>query len=240
MQRAKLTDQEIRFYQRQISLNEIGLEGQEKLKAAKVLVVGAGGLGSSVLQHLALSGVGTLGILDIEMVQENNLQRQIFKGGNDLGKLKTILASERLRHLNPFVHTNIINLRLTSKNAEKIIKDYDLLIDTSNNNETRLVIDEICMKTSKPWVFGSIDRFEGKIAVFNFHNSANFSDYISQVISKEPEPNLASPMLGILLGIIGSLQANEVIKIITGYGEALSGKILVANLLTPSFYYTSL
>jgi molybdopterin/thiamine biosynthesis adenylyltransferase len=231
-----LSDPEKRRYHRHIMLPEIGEEGQEKLKRSSVLVVGAGGLGAPVLQYLTAAGIGKIGIMDDDAVSEDNLHRQILYGGHDLGKLKTIIARERLEILNPFVEHEIINIRINTANALDFVGKYDLVIDATDNFSTRYLINDACELTGKPWIFGSVFRYEGQVSTFNFAGGPSIRSLYPEVKDKTdvPDPS-AQGLLGVLPGIIGSFQAVEALKIITGIGETLSGKLLVYNMLYHDF-----
>lgn len=222
-----LTEAEKRRYRRQIMLPGIGEEGQLKLKNARVLVVGAGGLGCPVLQYLTAAGVGTLGIMDFDMVNEDNLHRQVLYGGHDLGRLKTIIARDRLQALNPLVKHEVYNIRLNETNASKFVTEYDLVVDATDNFTTRYLIDQACKEAQKPWVYGSVFMFEGQVSVFRLEGGPGLEDAFPGIQDKVnvPDPEEYG-LTGILPGIIGSFQANEVIRIITGIGEPLSGKLL--------------
>jgi sulfur-carrier protein adenylyltransferase/sulfurtransferase len=226
-----LTPREIRRYQRQIMLPEIGLAGQEKLKTAKVLVIGAGGLGCPVLQYLSAAGVGRIGIVEFDMVNESNLQRQVLYGSMDVGKLKSIIAKGRLEHLNTFTEPEVINLRIDNTNAGQIIKTYDIVVDATDNWETRYVIDDVCSAAGKPMVHGAIYKTGGQVAVFNYKGGPSYRYYNPEkerAAVKNPAP-AETGILGVLPGITGTIMANEVIKIITGSEYVLSGKLLIFN-----------
>jgi len=237
METGNLTPQELRRYNRHIMLPEIGPEGQEALKKAKVLVVGAGGLGCPVLQYLSAIGVGKVGILDFDKVDEENLQRQVLYGLHDLGKLKAIIAKTRLQQLNPLVDYETINIPLDKTNALEIIQQYDIVVDATDNYPTRYMINDACVILNKTMVYGSIYKFEGQISVFNYNNGPTYRCFypIPPDNQEAPDPSEIG-VIGVLPGIIGSFQANEVIKIIIEKGEILSGKLLVINILTPSIY----
>ena len=231
-----LTEPEKRRYNRHIMLSEIGLEGQEKLKKAKVLVVGTGGLGSPVLQYLTAAGVGTLALMDDDIVSEDNLHRQILYGGHDLGKLKTIIAKQKLNSLNPFVKHEILNVRLKKENALEFISNYDLVIDATDNYSTRYLINDACIILDKPWVFGAVYNWEGQTTVFNYKNGPTLRCIFPDIVEGK---NIVEPtetgLFGILPGVIGSYQVAEAIKIITGAGNVLSGTLVIYNLLTNDF-----
>ncbi len=230
-----LTDPEKNRYQRHIMLPEIGEEGQERLKEARVLVVGAGGLGAPVLQYLTAAGVGNLGIMDDDIVNEDNLHRQILYGGHDLGKLKTIIARERLEVLNPFVKHEMINIRLKRENALNFIGRFDLVIDATDNFSARYLMNDACVILKKPWIFGSVYKYEGQVSTFNYLQGPTLRCLYPEIVDHEnvPDPSHQG-LFGILPGIIGSFQAVEAIKIITGIGEVLSGRLLIYNMLNHS------
>jgi molybdopterin/thiamine biosynthesis adenylyltransferase len=233
----KLSDRELRRYQRQIILPDIGEEGQLKLKQASVLVIGVGGLGTPILQYLSAGGVGHIGIADNDMVSESNLQRQILFGSNDLGKLKSIIARDRLSALNPDVDFDIYNLRINTDNILDIIKDYDLVFDATDNFATRYLINDACIITGKPMVYGAIFKFEGQVSVFNYEEGPTLRClFPSPPVEGSYLPPEESGLLGILPGMIGCYQASEAIKIITGYGEILSGSMLSVNIKANSFH----
>jgi adenylyltransferase/sulfurtransferase len=232
----QLSQREIRRYGRQIMLPEVGLEGQEKLRRASVLVVGAGGLGCPVLQYLAAAGIGKMGLIEFDKVDETNLQRQVLYGSLDVGKLKSIIVRERLDYLNPFVGHEIINLRFDASNALRIASGYDVIIDATDNYETRYVINDACVILDKPMVYGAIYKYEGQVSVFNFMGGPTYRCFNPD----NGDKNLRNPkpadvgLMGVLAGITGTWMANEVIKIITGIGTILSGKILVFNTMDNS------
>lgn len=226
-----LTPREIRRYNKQIMLPDIGISGQEKIKQAGVLVIGAGGLGSPVLQYLAAAGVGRLGIAEFDTVDETNLQRQVLYGSGDIGKLKSIIAKERLGHLNSFVKVRIMNLPVNEKNALRIFREYDVVVDATDNYSTRYIISDACVILGKPMVHGSVYKNEGQVAVFNYMGGPTYRCYNPEKKESGSRDPLASEtgLTGVLPGIAGTLMANEVLKIITGTGEVLSGKVLLFN-----------
>jgi adenylyltransferase/sulfurtransferase len=237
MESQNLSPREIRRYGKQIMLPEIGPEGQEKLKASSVLVVGAGGLGCPVLQYLTAAGLGKIGIIEFDRVDETNLQRQVLYGSVDVGKLKSIIVRDRLDHLNSLVSLEIINLRLDANNALKIIREFDIVIDATDNYETRYIINDSCVILNKPMVHGSIYKFEGQVSVFNYKGGPTYRCYNPFDRSKaerNPKPSDVG-LMGVLPGITGTYMANEVIKIITGAGDVLSGKVLIFNIKNNSF-----
>ncbi|MBN4081392.1 molybdopterin-synthase adenylyltransferase MoeB [Caldithrix abyssi] len=237
----ELEQAELSRYARHFSLPEFGMEGQQKLKAAKVLVVGAGGLGSPVLLYLAAAGVGTLGLVDFDVVDESNLQRQILYGADVLGQSKVQTARERLTKLNPHLTVNVYETQITSENALEIIQNYDLVIDGTDNFQTRYLVNDACVILGKPNVYGSIFRFEGQASVFNYEDGPCY-----RCLYPEPPPPGLVPscaeggVLGVLPGIIGCIQANEAIKIITGIGKTLKGRFLLYDALDLDFQEVSL
>jgi adenylyltransferase/sulfurtransferase len=227
-----LSDAEKRRYHRHILLPGIGEEGQSSLKNARVMVVGAGGLGAPILQYLTAAGVGHIAIMDFDTVNEDNLHRQILYGGHDLGKLKTIIAKQKLNSLNPFVKHDILNIRLTAGNALKFIAEFDMVIDATDNFSTRYLINDACLILNKPWIYGSVYKFEGQVTCFNYKGGPTLRCLFPDTADHE---NVADPvevgLLGALPGLIGTMQAVEAIKIITGAGEGLSGKLLQYNMM---------
>ena len=222
-------------YARHIALQEVGESGQQKLLNAKVLVIGAGGLGCPVLQYLTAAGVGTIGILDGDTVDESNLQRQVLYTTTDIGRLKVEVAKERLNALNPDVSITIYPKNLVAENALAIIEEYDLVIDGTDNFLTRYLVNDACVKLSKPFVYGAIHKFEGQVSVFNFNGGPTYRCLFPEEPSQSQIPNCAEAgVLGVLPGVIGTLQATEAIKIILGIGQPLSGKLKLTNLLSNS------
>ena len=232
-----LSPREIRRYNKQIMIPEIGIKGQEKLRQAKVLVVGAGGLGCPVLQYLTAAGVGKIAIAEFDMVDETNLQRQVLYGSDDVGKFKSIIAKNRLEHLNSLLVFEIINLRLDASNSLNILKNFDVIVDATDNLETRYIINDSCVILGKPMVHGSIYKYEGVISVFNYEGGPTYRCYNPSEKDKKfknPLPTQVG-LLGVLPGITGTYMANEVIKIITETGEILSGKVLLINVFNNTF-----
>lgn len=223
-------------YIRQIRVKEFGPEAQAKLSAAKLLVVGAGALGSPVLMYLAAAGVGEIGVLDSDEVDITNLHRQILYTQADLGKPKAIAASERLREMNPTISVKTHLVRLHRNNALDIIKDYDLVIDCTDNFPSKFLVNDACMILKKPCVIGGVLRFSGQLSVFNYQGGPTYRC----LIAEEPDP-LEAPscseagVIGMIPGIIGTMQALEALKIITGIGQTLSGRLLNLNGLTMAF-----
>ena len=212
-------------------LSEIGTKGQEKLLQAKVLVVGAGGLGCPVLQYLAAAGVGVLGLMDDDIVDESNLQRQVLYGSQDIGKLKAIVAKQKLSKSNDLSSYNVLNIKLNKKNVLDVVKDYDIVVDATDNFPSRYLINDACIILNKPMVYGAIYKFQGQVTVFNYKGGPSYRCF--HPISPKPH-EVAMPdeegVIGVLPGIVGSLQANEVIKIIIQKGEVLSGKLWIQDI----------
>lgn len=228
-----LSQEENIQYNRHLILDEIGMSGQEKLKKARVLVIGAGGLGCPVLQYLTAAGVGTIGIVDDDTIDQTNLQRQILYTHNDIGKYKAEVAVSRLSALNPFVNFETYIEKLTSENAIKLFNKYDLVVDGTDNFPTRYLVNDAAVLTNKPVVFGSIFKFEGQVSVFNYQNGPTYRCLYPNSPKPNTVPNCSEiGVLGVLPGIIGCLQANEALKIICGLGNVLSGKLLTLNALT--------
>ncbi len=228
-----LSPQEMARYARHIAIPEFNVEGQKKLKQAKVLVIGSGGLGSPMLLYLAAAGVGHIGIVDFDVVDESNLQRQVLFTIDDIGKSKSETAKTRLQKLNPHIKVTVYNTAFTKENALDIIKDYDLVADGTDNFPTRYLVNDACVLSNKVNVYASIFRFEGQVSVFNYPQEdgtrgPNYRDLFPEPPPPGLVPNCAEGgVLGVLPGIIGSLQASEVIKVITGVGETLSGRLFL-------------
>ena len=219
-----------------------GCASQEKLKNANILVVGAGGLGCPVLQYLAVAGVGKISIIEFDKVDETNLARQVLYGSSDLGKLKSIIAKNRLELLNPLCNYSIINLRLESSNAVKILKNFDVIVDATDNFEARYIINDACVILDKPMIHGAIYKYESMISVFNYKGGPSYREFNPDFPGREiknPTPDRVG-FFGVLPGITGTYMANEVIKIITGTGDVLSGKILHINIFKNTFNLFSL
>ena len=220
-------------YNRHIILSEIGQEGQDKLSNARVLVIGAGGLGCAILQYLAAAGIGTIGIIDFDIVTISNLQRQVLYGTSTLGINKAIAAKQRLQDLNASITINAYPKKLTYKNALNLFKTYDIIVDGSDNFETRYLVNDACIINDKPLIFGAIYKFEGQLTVFNYNNGPSYRCLFPNPPANDAVPNCSEiGVLGVLPGIIGTMQANEVLKIILGIGTSLSGKLLCYNALT--------
>ncbi|MBL7055935.1 molybdopterin-synthase adenylyltransferase MoeB [Candidatus Woesearchaeota archaeon] len=232
----EFSKEELRRYSRHLILPEVGKEGQEKLKQAKVLVVGAGGLGSPVLLYLAAAGIGKIGIVDFDKVDETNLQRQILYSERDVGKSKAETAKKHLEKLNSNIEIITYNEKLTSENALKIIKEYDIVVDGSDNFPTRYLVNDACFFLKKPNVYGAIFRFDGQASVFNYNHGPCYRCLSPKMPSSDEIPSCSEAgVLGVLPGTIGTIQATEAIKIILGKGNVLSEKVLVYNALEMEF-----
>ncbi len=232
----KLTNEEIARYSRHLLLPEVGMEGQQKLKAARVLCVGTGGLGAPLALYLAAAGVGTLGLIDFDVVDESNLQRQIIHSQNTVGMLKVDSAEQMIKGLNKNINVVKHNTMLTSANALEIFKDYDIIADGTDNFQTRYLVNDACVLTGKPNAYGSIFRFEGQASVFATEEGPCY-----RCLYPEPPPPGLVPscaeggVLGILPGLVGIIQATEVIKLILGIGEPLVGRLLLVDALGMNF-----
>ncbi|MFY7671414.1 molybdopterin-synthase adenylyltransferase MoeB [Tenacibaculum sp. MEBiC06402] len=228
-----ITEQEQIQYNRHLILDKIGEEGQLKLQKSKVLVIGAGGLGCPILQYLTAAGVGTLGVIDDDVVDQSNLQRQILYTIDDVGMSKAEMAVKRLSRLNPFVQFDVYNEKLTKDNAVALFEKYDIIVDGSDNFQTRYLSNDASVLANKPLVYGSIFKFEGQVSVFNYENSGTYRCIYPTPPSPGSVPNCSEiGVVGVLPGIIGSLQANEVIKIICGVGEVLANKLMIFDILS--------
>lgn len=226
-------DEERARYSRHFVLPGFGEEGQRRLKQASVLVVGAGGLGAPVLSYLAAAGVGTIGIVDDDVVNLSNLQRQVLFTRDDIGKGKAECARSALLALNGSITINAYSLRLTAGNALERLKPYQLVIDATDNFPTRYLLDDACVILNKPLIYGSIFRFEGQVSIFNHEGGPTYRDLYPHPPKPGSVPDCeAGGVLGVLPGIIGSIQANEAIKLITGIGEPLTGRLLLLDSLT--------
>tara|TARA_Y100001968_G_scaffold240100_1_gene223620 strand:+ start:1099 stop:2259 length:1161 start_codon:yes stop_codon:yes gene_type:complete len=233
----KINDSEISRYSRQLVLPEIGRDGQEKLKSSSVLCIGSGGLGSPLLLYLSAAGVGKIGIVDYDLVDESNLHRQVIHSMKWLGKPKIESACSRIKEINPNCIVETYKVALTTENALDIISDYDIVCDGTDNFPTRYLVNDACVILGKPNVYGSVLRFEGQASVFNLEKgSPNYRD----LVPKPPPPGLVpscaeSGVLGVIPGVIGLIQATEAIKIITQIGNTLNGRLLVFDALDMSF-----
>src|SRR6266404_8093102 len=227
-ERIQLSPQEIARYSRHLIMPEVALEGQKRLKASSILLIGAGGLGSPLGLYLAAAGVGRIGLIDFDVVDFSNLQRQILHGTPDVGRPKLHSARDRLQAINPEVHLDLYETRLTSGNAISIIEPYDIIIDGTDNFQTRYLVNDACVLLDKPNVYGSIFRFEGQASVFYARQGPCYRC----LYSEPPPPGLVPScaeggVLGVLPGIIGSIQAMETIKLILGAGQPLIGRLVL-------------
>jgi sulfur-carrier protein adenylyltransferase/sulfurtransferase len=233
---AELTVDEVRRYSRHLIIPDVGMTGQKRLKNAKVLVVGAGGLGSPALMYLAAAGVGTLGIVDFDVVDESNLQRQIIHGVSDLGRLKAESARDSILEINPHVEVVLHTERLESDNALRLFAPYDLILDGTDNFATRYLVNDACVLLGKPYVWGSIFRFEGQVSVFWDEYGPNYRDLYPEPPPPGMVPSCAEGgVLGVLCASIGSVMVTEAIKLITGIGEPLIGRLMVYDALEMSY-----
>lgn len=233
----ELSNEEIRRYSRHLILPEVGLAGQKKIKAAKVLCIGAGGLGSPIAMYLAAAGVGTIGIVDFDTVDYSNLQRQLLHGDADVGRHKGESAKETIARLNPYTQVILHSVRLSSENAMDIIKDYDIVVDGTDNFPTRYLTNDACVLLKKPNVYGSIFRFEGQASVF----APTLGGPCYRCLYPEPPPPGMVPscaeggVLGVLPGIIGCIQTTEILKLILGKGSSLVNRLMLFNALDMKF-----
>lgn len=231
-----LTTDERQRYARHLTLPEVGPEGQRRLKAASVLLVGAGGLGSPMALYLAAAGIGRIGLIDFDVVDASNLQRQVIHGTKDIGRPKLESARDRILDVNPHVQVDLHAVRLTSENALDIIQDYDVVADGTDNFPTRYLVNDACVLAGKPLVYGSIFRFQGQVSVFATDEGPCY-----RCLYPEPPPPGAVPscaeggVLGVLPGLVGTIQATEVIKLVLGIGEPLVGRLLVIDTLAMTF-----
>jgi adenylyltransferase/sulfurtransferase len=232
----QLSPDEVARFSRHLILPEIGMEGQKRLKAASVLCVGTGGLGSPLLLYLAAAGVGRLGIVDFDVVDHSNLQRQVIHGTSWVGKPKIESARARILEINPHCQVDLYETALTSENALGIIAGYDIVCDGTDNFPTRYLVNDACVLLDKPNVYGSIFRFEGQATVFNHEGGPNYRDLFPEPPPPGMVPSCAEGgVVGVLPGIIGLIQATEAVKLITGIGTSLSGRLLLFDALKMSF-----
>lgn len=242
---AELSTGEIARYSRHLLIPDVGLEGQKRLKNSKVLVIGAGGLGSPVLLYLAAAGVGTLGIVEFDVVDESNLQRQIIHGVSDVGRAKAISAAESIKELNQHIRVQLHPERLEAANAKQVFADYDLIVDGTDNFATRYLVNDACVLAQKPYVWGSIFRFEGQASVF-WEDAPNGAGLNYRDLYPEPPPPEMAPscseggVLGILCASIGAIMATEAVKLITGLGETLLGRLVVYDALDMTYRFIPL
>lgn len=227
-----MTNEELYRYSRHLLLPEIGHEGQEKLKKSRVLVIGAGGLGCPCLQYLAAAGVGYIGVIDDDVVDVSNLQRQILFDVDDVGKSKALCAVEMLSKNNPFITFDAYDYRLDTSNAIELFRQYDIVVDGSDNFATRYLVNDASVLTETPLVYGSIYKFEGQVSVFNYKEGPSYRCLFPQAPEPGDVPGCGEiGVLGVLPGVVGNFQANEVLKIILEIGSVLQGKLLIYNLL---------
>lgn len=232
----QLTKDDYERYSRHLILPEVGLEGQKRLKAASVLCIGTGGLGAPLLLYLAAAGIGRIGIVDFDIVDTSNLQRQVIHGTSWVGKPKIESAKNRIHEINPHCQVDLYETRLSSENALDIIKPYDIVVDGTDNFPTRYLVNDACVLLDKPNVYGSIFRFEGQATVFNYEGGPNYRDLYPEPPPPGMVPSCAEGgVLGILPGIIGLIQATETVKIILGKGETLSGRLMLYDALNMKF-----
>ncbi|TBR60512.1 molybdopterin-synthase adenylyltransferase MoeB [Mastigocladus laminosus UU774] len=232
----QLTKDDYERYSRHLILPEVGLEGQKRLKAASVLCIGTGGLGSPLLLYLAAAGIGRIGIVDFDVVDTSNLQRQVIHGTSWVGKPKIASAKNRILEINPYCQVDLYETRLSSENALDIVKPYDVVVDGTDNFPTRYLVNDACVLLDKPNVYGSIFRFEGQATVFNYEGGPNYRDLYPEPPPPGMVPSCAEGgVLGILPGMIGVIQATETVKIIMGQGNTLSGRLLLYNALEMKF-----
>ncbi|MEH1873623.1 molybdopterin-synthase adenylyltransferase MoeB [Nostoc sp.] len=232
----QLTKDDYERYSRHLILPEVGLEGQKRLKAASVQCIGTGGLGSPLLLYLAAAGIGRIGIVDFDVVDTSNLQRQVIHGTSWVGKPKIESAKNRIHEINPYCQVDLYETRLTSENALEILEPYDIVVDGTDNFPTRYLVNDACVLLNKPNVYGSILRFEGQATLFNYQGGPNYRDLFPEPPPPGMVPSCAEGgVLGILPGIIGLIQATETVKIILGQGNTLSGRLLLYNALDMKF-----
>jgi adenylyltransferase/sulfurtransferase len=232
----ELTTDEVRRYSRHLIIPDVGMTGQRRLKNARVLCVGAGGLGSPALMYLAAAGVGTLGVIDFDVVDESNLQRQIIHGQSDVGRPKAVSAMETIREINPYITVVLHEERLDADNAMAVFEPYDLIVDGTDNFATRYLVNDACVLLGKPYVWGSIYRFDGQASVFWAEHGPCY-----RCLYPEPPPPGMVPscaeggVLGVLCGTVGSIQVTEAIKVITGIGDPLVGRLTIYDALEMTF-----
>ncbi|MFN7853409.1 MAG: molybdopterin-synthase adenylyltransferase MoeB, partial [Dolichospermum sp.] len=232
----QLTKDDYERYSRHLILPEVGMEGQKRLKAASVLCIGTGGLGSPLLLYLAAAGIGRIGIVDFDVVDTSNLQRQVIHGTSWVGKPKIESAKNRIHEINPHCQVDLYETRLSSENALDIIRPYDIVVDGTDNFPTRYLVNDACVLLDKPNVYGSIFRFEGQATVFNYEGGPNYRDLYPEPPPPGMVPSCAEGgVLGILPGMIGIIQATETVKIILGNGTTLSGRLVLYNALDMKF-----
>ena len=232
----ELTVEEVRRYSRHLIIPDVGMVGQKRLKNARVLVIGAGGLGSPALLYLAAAGVGTLGIVEFDTVDESNLQRQIIHGQSDIGKSKALSAKESIAEVNPLVNVVVHDVRLDNDNVMDIFAQYDLILDGTDNFATRYLVNDAAVLSNKPYVWGSIFRFEGQVSVFWAEHGPQYRDLYPEPPPPGMVPSCAEGgVLGVLCASIGSIMVTEAIKLITGIGDPLIGRLMVYDALEMSY-----
>ena len=232
----QLNKEEYERYSRHIILPEVGLEGQKRLKAASVLCIGTGGLGSPLLLYLAAAGVGRIGIVDFDIVDNSNLHRQVIHSTSWVGKPKIESAKNRVLEINPNCQVDLYETRISAENALELVEPYDIIVDGTDNFPTRYLVNDACVLLNKPNVYGSIFRFEGQATVFNYQGGPNYRDLYPEPPPPGMVPSCAEGgVLGVLCGIIGTIQATETVKIILGQGNTLSGRLLLYNSLDMKF-----
>jgi sulfur-carrier protein adenylyltransferase/sulfurtransferase len=236
LEEVQLTKEEYERYSRHLILPEVGLEGQKRLKSASILCIGTGGLGSPLLLYLAAAGIGRIGIVDFDVVDYSNLQRQVIHGTSWVGKPKIASAKDRILEINPYCQVDLYETRLTSENALEIIEPYDIVVDGTDNFPTRYLVNDACVLLNKPNVYGSIFRFEGQATVFNYEGGPNYRDLYPEPPPPGMVPSCAEGgVLGILPGVIGVIQATEAVKIVLGTGTTLNGRLMLYDALNMKF-----
>jgi molybdopterin/thiamine biosynthesis adenylyltransferase/rhodanese-related sulfurtransferase len=233
----QLSGEEKTRYARHITLPEVGIAGQQRLKAGSVLCIGAGGLGSPLLLYLAAAGVGRIGVVDDDLVEPSNLQRQVIHGTGTVGQAKTSSARSRIKDLNPFCRVEEHGVRLSASNALELVSAYDVVVDGTDNFASRYLINDACVLTKRPFVYGSVQRFEGQVSVFNLGSeSPDYRDLVPEPPPQGLVPSCADGgVMGVMPGLIGLIQAAEVIKLITGIGTPLDGRLLLVDGLSMRF-----
>lgn len=233
---AELSHEEVKRYARHVIMPEVGIEGQKKLKAASVLLIGTGGLGSPTALYLSAAGIGRIGLIDYDVVDESNLQRQVIHGIQTVGELKVESAAKRMKDLNPDIEVDLYNVALTSDNALEIFEPYDIIVDGTDNFPTRYLVNDACVKLGKPNVYGSIFRFEGQLSVFYAEEGPCYRCMFPEPPPPGLVPNCAEGgVLGILPGTLGTMQATEAIKLILGIGEPMIGRMMLYDALDMEF-----
>ncbi len=236
----QLDPKELRRYTTHLQMPEIGEEGQKKLKSSRVLIIGVGGLGSTVMQYLGAAGVGILGIIDDAHITEDNLHRQTLYGWKDLGKLKTIIARERMAGFNPMIRIHPVNLRVDAKNIARVISDYELVVDACNSLESNLLINDACIGHKIPWVYASVQNFLARLTVFNYHEGPTLRCLMASHPEEVGQEDDASRKgMGMMLGLAGCYQAIQAIKCILNLELQLSGKLLQMDLMNDRFNFVT-